>query len=109
VRACVHACMYLGHYPSLNIAQSALPFTHWQICSTKHDLDFSGKNPTTLQLVHKYPPTIFCKQVLVHTAELKQSRVEKPAQGRISFQARTLFAFVESPMLSPLRPSATAP
>ena len=51
---------YTVRYTVLGIFQSALHFTSWLTCSIHHHLDFTGKNPATLQLirllvVHNYP------------------------------------------------------
>ena len=39
---------YTVQYPILKIAKGALHLISWQICSTEHHTDFSGKLPATL-------------------------------------------------------------
>ena len=63
---CVNMCSYITQYPGLMTAQSALHFTSSQTCSIKHHVDFSGKHPAMLQLMHKSLRLIecLCKEVV---------------------------------------------
>ena len=53
----------------LRTDQGTLHFTSWQTCSTEHHLDFSGKHPAILQLMHKdysYTNIHHCLQPIIH-------------------------------------------
>ena len=82
---CIHICIWTqSWYPVLRTAQCTLCFTSWQTCSIKHHLNFSGKNPAMLQLMHKgclykYSPLSVTREPFTLLSELKQCRVKRLA------------------------------
>ena len=77
---------YIAQYPVLRTAQSALHFTLWLTCSTKHQLNFLWKHPATLQLMctgcsYKYPPQSITRYSFMQLCELEQCTVKKHAQN----------------------------
>jgi len=76
---------YTVRYTVLGIFQSALHFTSWLTCSIHHHLDFTGKNPATLQLirllvVHNNPSLSIIRNWFKEFRELERSRMKVLAQ-----------------------------
>ena len=79
----------------------------WQNCSIKHHLNFSGKHPAMLHLMHegglhKYPPLSIARHSCMQLSELEQCRVEKLSQCfTLHHSIWTRVLLVESPTLYP--------